>query len=89
MMMIANSFDDFVNKASDAIRTALNTEMGQEYSKQLLAAALKANPNMTQEEWHQIKCGFMTRLFVMFVQETPEAMQELGTHVYNELNAMA
>ncbi len=88
-MMIANSFDEFVNKTSDAIRTVLNTEVGQEYSKQLLAAALKDNPNMTQEEWHQIKSEFMTRLFLMFVQETPEAMQELATHTYNELNAMA
>lgn len=86
MMMIANSFNDFVGKTEVAIREVMNnTEIGQEISKNLLAEALKNNPNMTPEEWTQIKSQFMTFMFVNFVKENPEAMNELGAHVYNEL----
>ena len=86
--MIANSFDEFVDKTSEAIREVLNnTEAGQQISKALLAGALKKNPNMTPEEWAQMKSQFMTFIFTMFVKENPQAMNELGTHVYNELRA--
>ena len=86
MQMIATSFNDFVGKAEAAIREVMNnTEIGQEISKNLLAEALKKNPNMTYEEWTQIKSQFMTFLFTNFVNENPEAMQELSAHVYNEL----
>ena len=40
---------------------------------------------MTPEEWAQTKSEFMTFMFTVFVKEVPEAMQELGHHVYNEL----
>lgn len=46
---------------------------------------LAQNPNMTAEEWAQTKSEFMTFLFAMFVKETPEAMKELGGHVWNAL----
>lgn len=85
--MIAKSYNEFVDKASDAIRQALNTEKGQEITKDLLARALKENPGMTPEEWKKMKSEFMTFIFAMFVKETPEAMEELATHVYNELRA--
>ena len=86
--MIANSFDEFVDKTSEAIREVLNnTEAGQQISKALLAGALKKNPNMTPDEWAQMKSQFMTFIFTMFVKENPQAMHELGTHVYNELRA--
>ena len=62
-MQIANNFDEFIEKVSEAERKALNMPAGQE---------------MTKSE-------FMTFLFAMFVKETPEAMQEMGKHVYNEL----
>jgi len=48
---------------------------------------LEQNPGLTPEEWQQTKSEFLTYLFAMFVRETPEAMKELGTHVWNELNA--
>lgn len=86
MQMIANSFNEFVEKTEVAIREVMNsTEVGREISKNLLSEALKNNPNMTQEEWTQIKSQFMTFMFVNFVKENPEAMNELGAHVYNEL----
>lgn len=90
MQMVANSFNDFVGKTEVAIREVMNnTEIGREISKNLLSEALKNNPNMTQEEWTQIKSQFMTFMFVNFVKENPEAMNELGTHVYNELREKA
>lgn len=84
-MMIANDFYSFVEKVEEAERTALNTPAGQELTKKLLEMKLQQNPNMTQEDWKETKAQFMTFIFAMFVKDTPEAMQELGHHVYQEL----
>ena len=86
-MMIAGSFDEFVEKVTQAERKALNTPFGQEITKKLLAMKLVENPNMTQEEWQDTKSQFLTFLFAMFVKETPEAMAELAQHCWDELQA--
>lgn len=84
-VMIADNFNDFVEKVTQAMRTALNAPFGQEITQQLLEMKLADNPNMTPEEWQDTKSQFLTFLFAMFVKETPEAMAELGQHVWNEL----
>lgn len=84
-MQIANNFDEFIEKVSEAERKALNMPAGQEMTQKLLEMKLAANPNLTPEEWQQTKSEFMTFLFAMFVKETPEAMQKLGSHVWHEL----
>lgn len=84
-MMIAGSFDEFVEKITQAERKALNTPFGQEITEKLLAMKLAENPNMTQEEWQDTKSQFLTFLFAMFVKETPEAMAELAQHCWDEL----
>lgn len=84
-MMIASNFNEFIEKVSEAERKMLNTEMGQQLTQDLLEMKLKENPNMTVEEWQQTKSEFMTFIFTMFVKENPVAMEELGTHLYNEL----
>lgn len=86
-MMIAGSFDEFVEKITQAERKALNTPFGQEITEKLLAMKLAENPNMTQEEWQDTKSQFLTFLFAMFVKETPEAMAELVQHCWDELQA--
>jgi hypothetical protein len=86
-MMIAGSFDEFVEKITQAERKALNTPFGQEITEKLLAMKLAENPNMTQEEWQDTKSQFLTFLFAMFVKETPEAMAELAQHCWDELQA--
>ena len=86
-MMIAGSFDEFVEKVTQAERKALNTPFGQEITEKLLAMKLAENPNMTQEEWQGTKSQFLTFLFAMFVKETPEAMAELAQHCWDELQA--
>ena len=85
--MLATNFNEFVEKVTEAERAVLNFPIGQELTTQLLKMKLAQNPNMTAEEWKETKSEFMTFLFAMFVKETPEAMQELGAHVYNELQA--
>ena len=77
-MMIAGSFDEFVEKVTQAERKVLNTPFGQEITEKLLAMKLAENPNMTQKEWQNTKCQFLTFLFAMFVKETPKAMSELA-----------
>lgn len=84
-MRIAENFDQFVERVSDAERIFLNSPDRQALTKQLLEMKLAQNPNMTAEEWAQTKSEFMTFLFAMFVKETPEAMKELGGHVWNAL----
>jgi hypothetical protein len=86
-MMIAGSFDEFVEKITQAERKALNTPFGQEITEKLLAMKLAENPNMTQEEWQDTKSQFLTFLFAIFVKETPEAMAELAQHCWDELQA--
>lgn len=84
-MKIANNFDEFVERVSEAERKALNMPAGQEMTQKLLEMKLAQNPDLTSEEWAQTKSEFMTFLFTVFIKETPEAMQELGSHVWNEL----
>ena len=83
--MIAKDFDGFVEKTSAAIRVALNSPVGQEMTQKLLEMKLAQNPNMSPEEWKQVKSEFMTFIFCQFVQDCPGAMQELAGHVWEEL----
>ena len=53
-MMLASNFNDFVEKVTEAERTALNTPMGQELTQKLLEMKLEQNPGLTPEEWQQI-----------------------------------
>ena len=78
-MMIAGSFDEFVEKITQAERKVLNTPFGQEITERLL--------KMTAEEWQDTKSQFLTFLFAMFVKETPQAMAELAQHTWDELQA--
>lgn len=47
--MIANNFNDFVEKVTEAERTALNTPEGQEITKKILEMKLAQDPNMTPD----------------------------------------
>ena len=44
-MMIAGSFDEFVEKITQAERKALNTPFGQEITERLLKMKLEENPD--------------------------------------------
>lgn len=87
-MRVANNYNEFVEKVTEASRQALNkTELGQEITEKLLRVSLERNPEMTAEEWQETKSKFLTLVFFETVNAKPELMKELGGHVYNELNA--
>lgn len=83
--MIAKNFDEYVDKVSSAIQTALNTPLGQELVRDLLYAKLAKDPQLTPEDWNRAKQEFMVYVFSRFVTETPGAMQELSGHVWEEM----
>mgnify|MGYP001058164808 FL=1 len=70
-MMLAENFNDFIDKVSEAERTALNSPAGQELTQKLLEMKLAQNPNMTPEEWAQTKSEFMTFMFAMPFNPSP------------------
>ena len=85
---IAKNTTEFLDTVSSAIVKTMNTtEIGQELTEKLLDMKLAENPNMTKEEWNIVKQQFLVFMFHNFIKETPQAMQELGEHIYNELNA--
>ena len=85
---IAKNTTEFLDTVSSAIVKTMNTtEIGQELTEKLLNMKLAENPNLTKEEWDKTKQQFISFLFHSFIKETPQAMQELGEHIYNELNA--
>ena len=49
-MKIAENFDQFVERVSEAERTVLNSPAGQALTEELLKMKLAQNPNMTAEE---------------------------------------
>jgi hypothetical protein len=86
MTQYARNFTEFVDKSLTAIMNTMNdTETGQKLMNDLLKQSFERNPDLTPEQWSKIKQDFLTFLFFGAVNECPEAMHELGMHVYNEL----
>lgn len=83
--MIANNTTEFLTKASGAICNALNNEAGQRITEKLLEKAREQNPNLTAEEWQQMKQQFVLFVFAEYMKRDKEAMDELAGHFYNEL----
>lgn len=84
--MIAKNFEEFMEKSVNAETAVLNSEVGQELVGKLLEMKLAQNPNMTVEEWSKTKQEFMVFVFAEMLKFKPELMQEMGGHLYNELN---
>ncbi len=85
MTKIEKSYNGFIDKVSEAERKILNTSLGQKLINKLLKEKLKQNPDMPSKEWDRVKSELMTFLFVEFVKRTPEAMEEISCHVWEEL----
>ena len=85
MKKIAENFDEFIVKVEEAERKVLNTEIGQEFTREYLKECLRKNPQMTAEEWKEKKSELMTVIFLMFVKDNPEAFGEFAEHTYNQL----
>ena len=83
--MIAQTYDDFMNRIMDAEIAALNSEAGQDLTQDLLAGALEKNPALTPDEWSEIKQQFMVFIFREAMMNNPELLKEMGHHLWNEL----
>ena len=88
-MSIANNFDEFVEVISEAERKALNNEVGQKMTEELLKMKLESNPDMTPEEWQQTKSDFMYFIFNQILLNSPELRDEFSGHLYDKLRKEA
>ena len=84
-MKLANNLNEFIETMEKAERQALNNELGQRLTKELLKMKLRENPNMTPEEWQQAKNEFMTFIFCKALEDFPELMDEFAGHVYDDI----
>lgn len=88
-MQIANNYDEFVKKVTDAEMEMLNGDVGQELVQKLLEMKLASNPHLTVEEWNRTKQEFLVFLFAMLLDDKPELRDELGRHLWGELQKEA
>lgn len=88
-MQIANNYDEFVKKVTDAEMEMLNGDAGQELVQKLLEMKLASNPHLTVEEWNRTKQEFLVFLFAMLLDDKPELRDELGRHLWGELQKEA
>lgn len=84
--VLAKDLDDFTDKVTTAIMDALNgTDVGRDLVDSLHADVLKKNPDLTQEEWSDIKARFMVFLFHLIMSECPVLKHEFAIHTYDAL----
>lgn len=76
MATFDNNYEDFINKIIAAETTALNSEKGQEILKKLYDEAKTQNPDITAEEWSEIKKQFMVSVFHEILKENPNFMSQ-------------
>lgn len=88
-MQIANDYNEFVKKVTDAEMEMLNGDVGQELVQKLLEMKLASNPHLTVEEWNRTKQEFLVFLFAMLLDDKPELRNELGMHLWGELQKEA
>lgn len=83
--MIARNLDEYLEKAGEAVRTALNSEAGQELTGRLLEEVTKRNQSLTAEEWEGIKQEFMVYMFREMIRNNKEARDEMALHTWEAL----
>ena len=84
--MIARNLDEFTEKTIDVIVNGLNkTEEGKQIMTALLNEKLANDPDMTPEQWQQVKQQFLVYVFHKLVRENDELMHEMASHFYNEI----
>lgn len=71
-----NNYEDFIKKIITAETTALNSEKGQKILKELLNKAKEQNPDLTVDEWAEIKKQFMLSVFREILKENPNFMSQ-------------
>ena len=64
-----------INKLVQAVVMALNSEKGAEIMKTLLDESLKQNPDLTNEEWQEIKKNFINLVVKDVVNANPDLLK--------------
>lgn len=64
-----------INKLVQAVVMALNSEKGTEIMKTLLDESLKQNPDLTNEEWQEIKKNFINLVVKDVVNANPDLLK--------------
>lgn len=84
-LLLADSYDTFVDRMLTAIMVALNgyDDQGHRILDDAMAAALREG--RTEEEWSRQKANLMLTIFFLALDECPYLKHEFATHLYNEL----
>lgn len=79
----------FADRFSKALLEALNhTEAGHKFTQDLLQNALAKNPDLTLEDWNEIRQQAMTAIFCGMCLEHKEFMTDLAEAVWDDLQAL-
>ena len=76
MAQFNNNYEDFIQKVITAETSALNSEKGQEILQRFYDEAKAQNPDITVEEWSEIKKQFMISVFHEILKENPNFMSQ-------------
>lgn len=76
MAQFNNNYEDFIQKVISAETSALNSEKGQKILQKLYDEAKAQNPDITVEEWSEIKKQFMISVFREILKENPNFMSQ-------------
>lgn len=76
MAQFNNNYEDFIQKVITAETSALNSEKGQKILQKLYDEAKAQNPDITVEEWSEIKKQFMISVFREILKENPNFMSQ-------------
>ena len=85
MAQFNNNYEDFIQKVITAETSALNSKKGQEILQRLYDEAKTQNPDITAEEWSEIKKQFMVSVFHEILKENPNFMSQFIGLVKEEI----
>ena len=85
MAQFNNNYEDFIQKVITSETSALNSEKGQEILQRLYDEAKAQNPDITVEEWSEIKKQFMISVFHEILKENPNFMSQFIGLVKEEI----
>ena len=85
MAQFNNNYEDFIQKVITAETSALNSKKGQEILQKLYDEAKAQNPDITAEEWSEIKKQFMVSIFHEILKENPNFMSQFIGLVKEEI----
>ena len=83
-ILLADNYDQFVDKMLRAIMTALNEDY---YIRQLIdrEMVVAIADGKSPAEWSDTKARLLKTIFFLVLDECPQLKHEFAVHLYNEL----